>query len=482
MSTATSPSAISSRIAQRIADDVGPRKYAMWFDHSARFSYDHDDRTLRVAVPNRFVADWIGKHFRDEIHRAAANEAGQTLDDVDVDLVIDPAGFAREDRVSSPNPATPSIAYRAAPAAPRRRPSAGRLRHRLEEFVVGPANELAYTAAARLADEAVNDAAPAGPLFLHGGCGLGKTHLLQGVCRRVIDRDPQTRVHYATGEQFTNDYIAAVRSNKLEAFRRKMRRVDLLAVDDVHFIANKAATQQEFLHSFDQIELGGARVVLASDSHPKLIEQFSQQLVSRCVRGLVVQINPPDEQLRRQLVQTLAGRRGLTLSPGVIEPLAEHGDGSVREIEGLLAKLHAMASLNAQGVAPDEPIGRAMVERLLRSEAPDSKRRRVRYEHVLQAVAEELHVTPAQITGAGRHRHVVLARSLVVHLTRQFTSMSFPEIAAAMGRKNHSTVITAAQRMKKQIESDQPVLLPNGLGETSAANLVERLRRTILRG
>ncbi|MFW6032781.1 MAG: DnaA ATPase domain-containing protein, partial [Phycisphaeraceae bacterium] len=354
-----------------------------------------------------------------------------------------------------------------------------RLRHRLEDFVVGSSNQLAYAAANRMAEE-TGEAGSV--LFLHGGCGLGKTHLLQGLCRRMLETNRAAKVHYTTGEQFTNDYIAAVRSGKLEGFRRRMRRLDLLAVDDVHFIANKPATQQEFLHSFDHLELGGARVALASDSHPKLIKQFSEALVSRCVRGLVVQIHPPDLELRQQLVQVLAGRRELVLEEGVAAALASRSGGSVREIEGALTKLQAIARLTRPaGQASAANVGHALVRQLFEHE-DGGPVRPVSLEKVLDVACEQLGVTREQVMGRGRQKMVVLARSLVIHLTRQMTPMSYPEIARAFGRRTHSTVITAEQRVQKQLKQGQRIDLPGELEPVLLADLVDRLRRAVRSG
>lgn len=492
MTTTSSAVPASSRIAQRLAGQIGARRYSMWFDHTARFSYSEDDRRLQVAVPNRFVADWIGRNFEDALRRAAADEMGQQIDllvEVKPDLFGDTQPTAALVEASPPQGlALPPARARGAEAAPASR-------HRLEDFIVGASNELAFAAAQRLVEDEHH---PTNPLFIHGGCGLGKTHLLQGVCRRMLDRHPDARVLYATGEQFTNDFLAAMRANKLEAFRKKIRRLDLLAVDDVHFIANKAATQQEFLHSFDAIELGGARVVLASDSHPKLIRQFSEALVSRCVRGMVVEIRPPDTATRARIVRALAHRRGLCLLETVIDVIASRCNGSVREIEGTLTKLHALSTLTQQrrGVSEGaseglsggggtsgagEPIGHALVNHLFDVEVAQAPRRIVRFDSILSVVALELGVARPLILGNGRHQHAVLARSLVIHLARQMTTMSYPEIAAAMGRRNHSTIITAAQRIEKQLLENLRVTMPATMEQLPLAELAQRLRHAIAR-
>jgi len=491
----TPDESIDLAICQRLSSRIGQRPYAMWFERSARLRHDAQRDALRVAVPNRFVADWIERHFEHDVAAAAGETVGRSIA---VEIDVDPAVFSRQDSVASGEVASASSATAlplgapSRPASPKRRRPADTaallarrgLRHRLEQFVTGPSNELAFGAIARLAQEAIDGQRSASPLFLHGGCGLGKTHLLQGACRRVLEQVPDAGVLYLTGEQFTNDYITAVRTGKLDDFRRRMRSLELLALDDLHFLANKTSTQQEFLHSFDQIELGGARVILASDSHPRLIDKFSEQLVSRCMQGLVVQVNRPDEATRRKLVTAMARRRGLILEPAAEACLAAQAgpDGSVREIEGLLTKLHALITLSGDHEATAAPVGRHWVDRLVHGEAQTTTRRRVQYEHIAAVVTEELGVTDAQIAGRGRHSQVVLARAVLIHLCRELTTMSFPEIARAMGKTNHSTVITAAQRLRRQIDDGQLARLAGNGEPMPMTDLLDRLRRSVTRG
>ena len=372
------------------------------------------------------------------------------------------------------------------PAAPERRrrsKSEGAVRKRwhksLDDFVVGPCNELAYAAAKRMADEQIE---PGTPLFIHGDCGLGKTHLLQGICRYASERNPGRKIHYTTGEQFTNEYIAAVISNSLDSFRKKMRRLDLLVVDDVHFIASKEKTQQEFLHCFNEIELSGARVVMASDCHPKLIKQFSDALVSRCVRGMVIRMDTPDSHTRLRIVEALAERRGLAVPLSVIEAIVERCDGSVREIEGLLNKLQALSLVypTAQRSLPGMPaMGLSLIDRLFQDQPAKTPTRPVRYETVQDAVCECFALSPELVTGRVRRSHVVLARSLMVLLAYELTGMSYPEIAAAMGRPNHSTIITATQRIKRQLKENEPVLLPGQPAATTPRGLYDQIKKEI---
>ncbi|MCC7146544.1 MAG: ATP-binding protein [Phycisphaeraceae bacterium] len=523
MAACTGTESVCSRIAERVAEAVGHHRYDMWFERSARLAYDEGQRRLEVCVPNRFVADWIGRHFHQHLQQAAQDEVGGQ---VGLDVRIDPQDFLRpgqEERgargVAGGIPGA-GVGERAGGIADRRPLSHNRVlpqrltekqlglgpRYRLDDFVVGPSNQLAFAAAGRLIEE---EPASVGPLFIHGGVGLGKTHLLQGICRRMIDKQPQAKVHYTTAEQFTNEFLTAVRSNGLAGFRKKYRQLDLLAVDDVHFIANKAATQQEFLHSFDAIELSGARVALASDSHPKLIQQFSDALVNRCVRGMVVEIKPPDTATRVEIVRVLARRRGISLMETVVAVLAQKKLGSVREIEGMLTKLHALAQLSGMsemggngkktpaacgglyeegacgGTTSGGVIGHAVVQRMMESTGTGTAMqpgRAIKMQTIMAVVAEHMGMTSKQLVEPGRDRATALARALAVYLARQLTRMSFPEIAAALGRASHSTILAAYRRVQKQISENQSVVLPAALETVPMAELVDRLQEAVLKG
>ena len=559
--TTTSPAAGSAegRMLAYLADRVGGRRYELWIQPSVRLSLDTSARALHVAVPNRFVADKVRSDFAGWLREAAAvvlTDDATRGAQVQMEVTIQPDRFTPSGRgnaagtVAATGAAGPAASARSAVmggaragglqfAAPSgaagidlaRRRSAGSvrawgegfdpglaapLRYRLDDFVVGPCNELAYAAALALTPDPEAETGPAGRhdtpadrgaaafahdattadgeagadglagglaggggLFVHGGCGVGKTHLLQGVCQRKLRQCPGARVLYTTAESFTNAYITAVRNNRLDSFRRQLRRLDLLAIDDVEFFANKDKTQQEFLHCFDHIELAGARVVMASDSHPKLIKRFSEALVSRCVQGLVVQVNPPDLATRRTLVQRLARRRGLVVQPGLEERIAAHAGASVRELEGVVAQLHALASLD-QPQGPTRRVHRALVDKLVASQRELRSSRPVRFYDIQATVCQHFAVEPRQVAGSSRHRMVVLARATLIHLARQMTTLSFPEIATALGKSSHSTVVTAGQRMARQLEANEPLLLPGRAEPTTPVQLVEDLRQALL--
>lgn len=477
VSILTSPDSVITRITDRLAQSVGRQKYGMWFNGSTKFDYDDKHHRLDVKVPNRFVADWIGTHFKRQLHEAAENELGNH---VNLKVQIDAETFIHQQVGSQVKPIQQQTTKKLIlKSAQRNRTAQHRpLRHQLDDFIVGPSNELAFATANQFVHKAPG---PANTLFIHGGCGLGKTHLLQGMCGMLQQRQPEAHVHYTTAERFTNEFLGAMRGGRLDSFRKRIRRLDLLAVDDVHFLAGKQATQQEFLHSFDAIDMSGARVLLASDSHPKLIKKFSEALISRCMRGMVVQITTPDTATRIKIIRALSERRGLSVLDSVIQALASRSQGSVRELEGTLNKLHALTML-AQTRKADhrsDTVGHALLNQLFEAEHHEQPTRPVTLQMIIDTVTQHLHVSRDEIMGRCRTRRVVLARSLAVYLARQQTAMSYPELATAMDRPHHSTLISAVQRIVRAIDQNEIVNTPDCNPPMPMRQLVDDIRHAI---
>jgi len=455
----------------------------MWFGHAVMRI---EGTRLIMETPSPFAAQWIDAHFALDLKTVAMETFG-----INATVLVMATSSKPEMNVGATCERSPSLTI-SAPAGsegdavpssqasgPGRRQRPGSRRaftfRRLDTFVVGLSNRLAYAAACRLADEF--DPECASPLFIHGECGVGKTHLLQGLCARFIEAHGRPAlVKYVTGEQFTNEYIAAVRANTLEPFRQRIRRLDLLAIDDVHFLSNKTRTQKELLHTLDAIALNGARVAFVSDNHPQQLESFDKGLISRLLSGLVVKVDRPDRDMRLELIRRLAAQRGLRLTPTALEATADRCIGSVRELEGGLTRLAAFHEL----LGKDEPeIGLALAEQAFKDGAARPTRT-VRLATVLQVVCQRMSVTKSEIMGSGRHQRVVLARSLVVYLARELTTHSFPEIAQMLGRVNHSTVHTADQRLRQQLVTNKPCILADE-SPVSLRELAEQLRRDAVR-
>jgi chromosomal replication initiator protein len=308
------------------------------------------------------------------------------------------------------------------------------------------------------------------PLFIHGNCGLGKTHLLQGLCKQFADRQPTKRWMYMTGEEFTNEFLLALRGNKLDAFRRKMRDLDLLVIDDVHFLGGKKATQEEFLHTFNAIEAMGKQVVMASDNHPKLIEEFGESLVNRFVSGMVVRVDPPNFATRVDILNALCKRVNVTLSEEVVGWIARRVTQNVRELEGAVTRIAAVVKLS--GEAPDIKLVQAALGDLDRQMVAP-----VRPENIMQAVCNYFSLEHKDLMSGRRQRTISLARSVAMYLVRKTAKLSFPEIGNRMGKRNHSTVISACRRIERAVAKNEPLNWTSSVGERQeeAAELIQRL-------
>jgi chromosomal replication initiator protein len=478
-----------ARLAKAIAQRVGSQRFHVWFNNSTKLDLKSD--SLEIAVPNDFISEWIGKNFTRPIQEAAhevlgcslsvrfsvvpqlfevgaeaggvaamKEETGAAVAAKAIDLVrtvpIRPA-------LSRPAPAVDeSVAIANAAAL-----SHIRLRHELESFVVGMSNQLAYNTALYVAEF---PGAQYNPLFIHGGCGLGKTHLLQGLCKRFHKHHPAKRWAYMTGEEFTNDFLAALRMNKLDNFRRKMRELDMLAIDDVHFLGGKKATQEEFLHTFNTIESMGKQVVVASDAHPKMIEEFGESLINRFVSGMVVRIDPPNYMTRCEILRRLAERTNFVLPEEVTSWIARRVTQNVRELEGAVTRM--AANIRLRGQAADIAMAQEALGDLDRQHVAP-----VKPDSVLQAVCQYFGIEFKDMLSGRRQRTISLARSVAMYLVRKTAKLSFPEIGHKMGKRNHSTVISACRRIDRAVQRNDALRWTSSVGDRQeeAGELLQRL-------
>lgn len=500
------------RLAEAIQQRVGHQRYQVWFHNSTRFELRHD--SIEISVPNDFISEWIGTHFKRTIQEAAQEVMGHQ---VPVRFTVVPNAFEarnvlaggatngsketpgetrlpQRQRYVSPTidvPANINFVPGTSPltrvgARPIRRelpatttpsretmmgngPLTGRarLRHDLDTYVVGPSNQLAYNAATYVAEF---PGAQYNPLFIHGSCGLGKTHLLQGLCKQFISHHPAKKWLYVTGEEFTNDFLLALRNNRVDGFRRKMRDLDLLIIDDVHFLSGKKATQEEFLHTFNAIEALGKQVVLASDEHPKLIGEFGESLINRFVSGMVVRIDPPNYNMRCEILRAISLRNRVNLSEEVVAWIARRVTQNVRELEGAITRIIAHTRLS----------GRPLDVHLAQEALGDLDRQLVapvKPESVLNSVCGYFGLEMKELMSGRRQRTISLARSVAMFLVRKTSKLSFPEIAVKMGKRNHSTVISACRRIERATTKNERLCWSNHLGECDeeASELVQRL-------
>jgi chromosomal replication initiator protein len=433
-----------SEINEALSEQVGPQKFRIWFKNSTNMTLA--DGYLKVGVPNLFIANWIENHFSKEINRAVRNVTGAAAK---VTFSIDPelSGHQRRTRLDSKaTAATDGLNHRQ--VGPGKTGVQGRhkkkLKLSLETFIVGSSNELAYNAAKVVVNE---HQSPFNPLFIHGGYGVGKTHLLQGICNAVCEKRPQTNWLYLSAEDFVNQFVLALKTKKLEAFRRRMRQTDLLAIDDIHFLASKPSTQEEFLHTFNTISLAGKQVVLVSDAHPKMIGQLSEKLVNRFVSGMVVKIDSPDFRTRCQICRQYLKNQNLKLNTlssqipeSVITYISENLRTNVRELEGALLKVIAYSALKNNKITLSTAKA-VLTEHLDRCDPI------VHVSDIETSVAAYFGTTPANLHSSKKDRTVALARHYSMYLTRKHTKMSSSEVGRFMGNKNHATVLMACKKI-----------------------------------
>ncbi|MEM1011696.1 MAG: chromosomal replication initiator protein DnaA [Planctomycetota bacterium] len=475
-------------IAAGIERRVGRQRFAVWFVKSARLSLGQpgEGDVLVVVVANDFVADWIRRNFDGDITAAAAEAMNATPS---VRYEVDTSAFEGEGtddlfamtstlaEPAAEEPAKPqqsvlpippvTSAESAGPVSSNVEGAGSRLRHDLDDFLIGTGNKLAAECCRAVAE---TPGTSYNPLFIHGSVGLGKTHLLQGLCRRYAKLHPTSRWAYFTAEEFTNGFVSAVKGNRVDAFRRKLRDVDLLVIDDVHFLAGKRATQEEFLHTFNAIEAAGRHVVMASDAHPKTIASFGESLISRFVSGMVARIDPPSREMREQLLRELARRRGLKLGDEVIGWIARRVTQNVRELEGAVNRIAAHVELADR--KPDVALAQEILFDLDRQ-----MNQPIRAEQIFAASCDLFGLDRRELMSGSRQRTISVARSLAMFLTRKLTSLSYPEIASRMGKRNHSTVISACRRMETAIKKDEPLSWSTSTGERTepASELAQRL-------
>jgi chromosomal replication initiator protein len=450
-----------SHLRELVADRIGPTRYRTWFGEAAEFHLNRD--SLEVMVANSFVGNWIASNYMDDLVASVQEVLG---DEAHVDVRIVPAATAADDGARRrPQPD-------AAQVPPRQiRDWRVQLRGKLDDFVVGPSNRLAYAAARDL----VRDPGRAFKLLVvHGGCGLGKTHLLQGICNGLIRMHPTLEWRYISGEQFTNEFIYAVKSGHVDRFRARFRNVDVLLIDDIHFLANKKATQGEFLHTFDAIDACGKAVVLSSDRHPRGIATLSEPLINRLIAGMVVEVEPPDFEVRREILCRRAVAMNCHIPDEVLDLVAERIARNVRELEGALYKLVALASLTKDPITLE--LARTTLDDHIvhTCQTPNADK-------IVRLASDRFGVTREQIFSKSRDRTISLARAVTMYMVRKHTLMSFPEIGRTLGNKNHSTVLMAAQRIEKLLREDATVTWKTAGGRHEALlnGLLEGLEKEL---
>ncbi len=318
-----------------------------------------------------------------------------------------------------------------------------------ENFVIGPSNRLAHAAAVAVSEapgQAYN------PLFLNSASGMGKSHLLQAACRRILEQRPDTALVYISCEDFQNLFFSAVQAGELETFRYRFRYADVLVVDDIHFLANRDRTQEEFFHTFNALYNSSRQIILSSDSPPREIPQLQERLVSRFKWGLVAEIEPPSFETKLEIIRLKAAMRSFELPKDVMEYVAQRSDTSIRELEGTVLKIVGYASLLGA------PVDLGLAREVLDGPATRlSTAKAISIEDILSTVAARYALTPTQIQARGRARSISLPRQICMYLARELTPHSLEAIGAFFGGRGHSTVKHAYDKINKLVTEGSSV-------------------------
>jgi chromosomal replication initiator protein len=421
---------------------LSPANYETWLRDTQLL--DVDEQRFRIAVPNGFAKDWLESRYRSLISQTLARIVGYS---VQVEFVV---GSTPDGLLETPigeaaqGPASPSPQVRVEPTRVGGEGGSTYLnpRYTFSNFIVGSANRLAHAASLSVAERpghAYN------PLFLYGGVGLGKTHLMHAIGNQVIAKFPRKRVVYATSEKFTNEFITSIQQGKIDEFRARYRRIDLLLIDDIQFIADKERTQEEFFHTFNAIHEDGKQIVLSSDRPPKAILTLEERLRSRFEWGLIADLTAPDLETRIAILRAKAEEGAVPITSDVIEFIARKVVSNIRELEGALNRMVAYASMGAM------PIGIELAQAVLSNVLYNPKKRQVTPERIARVVSDYYSVPIDVLQGQKRDKAIVVPRQIAMFLMRAETDVSLLRIGAELGGRDHSTVLHACDKITREV-------------------------------
>jgi len=437
--------------SKKLKKRLGKNNYLTWIK-PLQYS-GHEDSVVTFGVPTTFMGDWVSRNFGEQI-RQQLNAAGACVERISFEV------SDTMSKVKPPQPVKPAKSAKKKPAKSRvaSQPSRAReipgapldVRFTFDRFVVGKPNELAHAAARRVAE---GGEVTFNPLFLYGGVGLGKTHLMHAIAWELRNRSPELKVIYLSAEQFMYRFVQALREGSTMDFKEMFRSVDVLMVDDVQFVAGKDSTQDEFFHTFNALVDQGKQIVISGDSSPGDIDGLDERIKSRLQWGLVVDLHPTDYELRLGILQNKVEQfrkqqPGVEIADGVLEFLSHRISTNVRALEGALTRLFAFSSLVGKQITLD--LAQDCLADLLR--ASD---RKVTIDEIMRKVGEHYNLRLSDLLSPRRTRTIARPRQVAMYLAKQMTSRSLPEIGRRFGGRDHTTVLHAVRKIEelKSIDS-----------------------------
>ncbi len=437
----TTAAQLWTKILDTAKEVLGEQSYETWFRPIKLQGFSQDRLTLEV--PNKFFQTWIKEHYLELIEQVLKSATHK--EDVAVELVVvqtEPASPA-PGKKEGPKPKRwffrKSPQTQAQPASPLELNT----RYTFENFVVGPSNRFAHAASLAVAE---SPARSYNPLFIYGGVGLGKTHLMQAVGVYVLKNNPRLKVTYISSEKFTNQLISAIQHRTTTAFREKYRHVDILLIDDIHFIAGKEATQEEFFHTFNALYDAHKQIVLSSDRPPKDIPALEERMVSRFEWGLVTDIQPPDLETRIAILKKKIEQNKIDVPDDVVFFIGNKVKLNIRELEGALIRVVAYSSLTNEKITLER--ARSVLKDMLLEE------KKISVDAIQKKVAAHFDIRPLDLKAKKRNRAVVYPRQIAMYLVRTFTDFSLPEIGEYFGGRDHTTILYAYTKIQGDLKKD----------------------------
>jgi chromosomal replication initiator protein len=442
---------------EQLRDELTPQQYNAWIKPLTAGEFRNADRVLRIGAPNRFKLDWVKSQFADRIGVMAANyfdgpvQIEFFLDAKVLEREVAPAHLVSATVNGSSDPirqngfATPtSLAPEVALA-----PDRSRLNVDLtfDNFVTGKANQLARAAALQVAD---NPGTSYNPLFLYGGVGLGKTHLIQAIGNQLLTRESQANIRYIHAEQFVGDVVKAYQRKAFETFKHYYHSLDLLLIDDIQFFSGKNRTQEEFFYAFEALIAAKKQIIITSDTYPSEIDGIDDRLVSRFGSGLTVAIEPPELEMRVAILLKKAEHEGRALPDEVAFFVAKHLRSNVRELEGALRKILAYSSFHGKDITID--LARDALKDLL-----SVQKTQISVENIQKTVADFYKIRVADMYSARRPSNIARPRQIAMYFAKELTQKSLPEIGELFGGRDHTTVLHAVRKIA-DLRSKQPEL------------------------
>ncbi len=439
-----------------IREKMSDKTFDAMFSETKIVAYHPSTRHVSISASTKFTENYLREHYIGVIESAFKSITDKRFS---VEIVADPVDESADETADAGIPPFPSRSTPSDAAAPIQTPvltttlpapdttDNGPLiaRYTFDTFVIGASNRFAHAACLAVAD---NPGRSYNPLFIYGGVGLGKTHLMHAIGHMVRQKNPRARVVYLTTERFTNDFIMAIRDNTFDNFRNRYRSTDVLLIDDIQFIANKETTQEEFFHTFNSLHQSGKQIVISSDRPPREIPTLEDRLRSRFEWGLLTDIQPPDLETRIAILQRKAKSEAIVLPEDVYYFIANQIDSNIRELEGALIRVMAYSSL------VNEEVTVTLAEDALKDVMLPNRPKTIAVHQIQKVIGDHYGIKPDELKAKLRTRPVAFARQVAMYLAREMTGLSLPKIGEAFGGRDHTTVMHACEKIATEMEKD----------------------------